>query len=323
LNAAVAERLGEASRVWTTHLGNAQAQMQAATADLIAGFKAILAELDSALELDGGAAGQAEHKLDSRAAVLQRCEDQLSQLIDSFKTFVASRDEVLGSVRALDGATGSLREMAEDVAKIARQTNLLSLNAAIEAARAGESGRGFSVVAAEVRRLSTESGDTGKRIADQVQDFSGRMHAALGQAARNAQSDSGLIQRCEQTIEQVVGQVDSAVTGLNQRAVELAARGEAVRLQVQNLLIAFQFQDRVQQIMDQVCGSIAQGVQRLQSALEGGQAPTAAEWSALLSDGYTTHEQRKVVATDRQPAAAQASSHHHDQPAPRVETVFF
>ncbi len=320
---AVAERLGEAARLWTAHIGMAQAQMQAATAELIGGFKGILGELDAALSLNDGDAGPASRQLDSRAAVLQSCEERLSQLIEHFRNFVASRDEVLGSVRALDGATASLREMAEDVAKIARQTNLLSLNAAIEAARAGESGRGFAVVAAEVRRLSTESGDTGKRIGDQVQDFSGRMHEALGQAARNAKADAGVIQTCEQTIQQVVGEVDCAVTGLNERATELASRGEAVRLQVQNLLIAFQFQDRVQQILDQVGGSIAKGVERLQAALASGQAPSAAEWQALLGAGYTTHEQRAIAGASPKARAASATERQAALPAAQAETVFF
>ena len=105
---------------------------------------------------------------------------------------------MLGSVRELSGASASLGDMAEDVGKLARQTNLLSINAAIEAARAGDSGRGFAVVAAEVRRLSTESGDTGRRIGEQVNGFGERMRGALTQADEHAQHDSAGIQRSEE-----------------------------------------------------------------------------------------------------------------------------
>jgi methyl-accepting chemotaxis protein len=286
-------RLDEAARTWTAHLGTAQGQMRDATEQLLQGFVQILGQLDEITrsEQPGDGSGRG---LDRRAAVLEHCESQLRGLLENFHSFVQSRDEVMQSVRSLSGASSHLRDMAEDVAKLARQTNLLSLNAAIEAARAGASGRGFAVVAAEVRRLSTESGDTGKRIGDQVNDFSGRMHEALTRAAQHTERDAGVIHASERTINEVVEQVDGAVSQLNERAAELAARGEAVRAQVEQLMVAFQFQDRVHQIMDQVAQSIGQGVARLQQALAAGAAPGADEWTALLSAGYTTDEQRAV-----------------------------
>ncbi len=306
VGAEFAARLDEAARVWTQHLGTAQSQMREATDQLLQGFAQILQELDAIVEPDRhGSPGHAG--LDQRAAMLTQCEERLRGLIENFHGFVQSRDEVMGSVRSLAGASASLRDMAEDVAKLARQTNLLSLNAAIEAARAGPSGRGFAVVATEVRRLSSESGETGQRITERVNEFGVRMHAALKQAEQRTEQDAAVIHSSETTVAEVVGQVDSAVSQLNERAAELSARGEAVRAQVEQLMIAFQFQDRVHQIMDQVTASIASGVDRMCQALVSGQAPTADEWQALLSAGYTTDEQR-AIHTGGAPAAASAQS---------------
>ena len=293
----LALRLDEAASIWTAHLGTAQTQMREATEQLLQGFAQILEQLDAIIDADGPAvagARRAGAEMDQRAALLGQCEQQLNGLLDNFQGFVRSRDEVMLSVRSLSGASSSLRGMAEDVAQLARQTNLLSLNAAIEAARAGPSGRGFAVVAAEVRRLSSESGDTGKRIGDQVNAFGTQMHEALTQAAEHTAHDGEVIQASAQTINQVVEQVDSAVSQLNARAVELSARGAAVRAQVEQLMVAFQFQDRVHQIMDQVSVSIHSAVRRLQQSLASGTTPDADEWSALLSAGYTTEEQRAV-----------------------------
>ena len=303
--AAFAARLDEAAELWNTHIGTAQAQMREATGDLLAGFAAILSDLDAITappaEDSPGQAG-----LDQRTAVLQQCEERLLGLLGTLQGSMKSREQVLASVRELSGASNNLGGMAEDVGKLARQTNLLSINAAIEAARAGESGRGFAVVAAEVRRLSAESGDTGRRIAEQVNGFGERMGQTLAQADEHARRDSSSIQQSEQTIREVIGDVDAAVAQLNERAAQLRARGEAVRAQVEQLMIAFQFQDRVSQILDQVGQSITTAAGHLRGALDQGRAPDAADWQALLSAGYTTAEQRAV--TSPQTAAPGASS---------------
>lgn len=287
--AALVARLDEAAHTWTTHLGTAQMQMREATEQLLQGFIEILDQLDTIVLPP---AGDKKHSVDERTAMLSQCEQQLTGLLANFHGFVRSREEVLATVHTLSSASSGLRDMAEDVAKIARQTNLLSLNAAIEAARAGPSGRGFAVVATEVRRLSTESGDTGRRIGERVGDFSAHMQTALQDAAKHTDEDARVIKASEATIQSVVGRVDEAVTALNQRAVELGERGVIVKAQVEQLMVAFQFQDRVHQIVDQVNASILSAVACLTQALAQGKAPQADEWMTLLSAGYTTDEQR-------------------------------
>jgi methyl-accepting chemotaxis protein len=242
-------RLDEATRTWATHLATAQTQLRDATAQLLGGFEVILKELDALV----GPTGSAQDASDgsARLAVLTHCEDQLRGLMANFHGFVDSREQVLASVRSLNQTSSSLRIMAEDVSKLARQTNLLSVNAAIEAARAGPSGRGFAVVAAEVRRLSVESDETGRRIGEQVNAFGSSMDVATGLATRSAEADGHVIRASETAINQVVGQVDETVPQISRRAAEQSSHGERVRTEVEQLMMAFQFQDRVHQILDQ------------------------------------------------------------------------
>lgn len=299
------QRLDEASRTWTTHLGTAQSQLREATDQLLGGFATILEQLDSIVAPADHAPSATD--VDQRAAMLARCEEQLRSLLQNFQRFVQSREEVLGSVRELSTASGGLGQMAEDVGKLARQTNLLSINAAIEAARAGESGRGFAVVAAEVRRLSAESGDTGRRIGEQVAGFGQQMSRALDEAASHTEQDARLIRDSESTIQAVVGQVDDTVGALNRRAAELSERGALVKAQVEQLMVSFQFADRVQQIVEQVGQSIQAAMACVAQSLPQGRAPESAEWQKVLSAGYTTDEQRTAGAADR-PGAAPSTS---------------
>ena len=321
------ERLGEAAAIWTSHLDLAKNQIQTATADLLLGFTSILDQLDDITRDEraastghgagpgpgtstgtGTGTGTSKHSgqlLNQRAALLEQCEARLRGLIENFHGFVQSREQVMASVRSLAGTGQGLLTLVEEVERLARQTNLLSINAAIEAARAGPSGRGFAVVAAEVRRLSTESGQTGKHIEDQVHDFGQRMNTALSQAASLSEQDASVIGQSEHTINEVVAQVDATVSQLNQRALDLAARGAVVRGHVQQLMVAFQFQDRVQQILEQVSTSIVAAVSRLQTGLAQGNVPGAAEWAAMLSQGYTTQEQHAGSAN----SASSSNSH--------------
>ncbi len=79
--------------------------------------------------------------------------------------------EMVGNVNALSAQVKDIDDISQNVSDIADQTNLLALNAAIEAARAGDSGRGFNVVAEEVRKLAGQTKDAVgnvKQISDQI-----------------------------------------------------------------------------------------------------------------------------------------------------------
>lgn len=288
-------RIDEASRTWVAHVESAQQQLQQAVDQVLQAFVQILGELDAIV---GDATGAADGG-DPRVAVLAGCDARLRQLLRHFEGIVHSHDEMLSTVQTLAGASVSLREMADDVSRLARQTNLLSINAAIEAARAGDSGRSFAVVAGEVRRLSSESGETGRRIGSQVSQFSKTVEQAVGQAQRTVEADTRTVRAGESTVNEVVAMVDGTVGQLQQRAVEQRESGLRVKAQVEQLIGALQFQDRVNQILDQLHQSMSSASTTLGEALDKGEPPDAGHWQALLSAGYTTHEQRAVTGRAR------------------------
>ena len=99
------------------------------------------------------------------------------------ETAALARDAV-SRIDAVRAASDTIGEITDVIYGIVRQTNLLALNAAIEAARAGEHGKGFAVVADEVRKLATQSGAALTRIAELVSQMSTRTGEAADQVTR-------------------------------------------------------------------------------------------------------------------------------------------
>ena len=122
-----------------------------------------------------------QRELSKNQAVLrQKSESQEKFSTDLFKaveSMVAGVNETATIMQTVNDETKEISSIISVISKIARQTNLLSLNASIEAARAGQHGRGFAVVAQEVRELAKSSNDAAKRITRLVVGTSKRVES--------------------------------------------------------------------------------------------------------------------------------------------------
>lgn len=113
----------------------------------------------------------------ARAAVLG--EQATHEAIAKIAEVRDAIQTLAGSVETLGRRSAEIGSIVDVITSIADQTNLLSLNAAIEAARAGESGRGFSVVAEEVRKLAEGSGKAAEQIGELIKDVQQETAKAL------------------------------------------------------------------------------------------------------------------------------------------------
>ena len=128
----------------------------------------ILDNLIESIEITKEMADEIDNTSDSVITNLNKGDESITSSINTIEKVKGYSDEVSETVYDLGELSEEIGEIIEMINSIAEQTNLLALNAAIEAARAGEAGRGFSVVADEIRELAEESANATNNISELI-----------------------------------------------------------------------------------------------------------------------------------------------------------
>jgi methyl-accepting chemotaxis protein len=294
--------------IWLQHLGSVKSQTESAITELVTSFSSITEQFEKAGFK--GAGGSASDGQQATISLLTLCERQLRPVISSMNSLLDSKGALVSSVNELALVTSELQGMASGVSQIAAQTNMLALNAAIEAARAGPTGRGFAVIAKEIRTLSQVSAQTGKQITDRIGQVTRIMKTTVAAAANASIHDRSAIELSGSVVQDVL----SHVRELSVNAEAMRGQGNIIRADVENLLVSLQFQDRVSQIISVIDADI----KRLEDAVEGDEdLPATDEWLHDLQRHYTMNDQRQNHAAEAStvPARAQAPA--------STETEFF
>lgn len=275
--------------LWDAHVESVKKQSENSVQNLISSFSSMVDEFDKAgFGGVGNVSAEASKNADATITLLQLCKKELAPLTNSLSQMIASKDDLANCIRDLAKSTAAMQTMAHEVGQIAAQTNLLAINAAIEAARVGAQGRGFAVVADEVRKLSQRSAETGKNMAERVDQISASMKVALSAADRASIQDKRVLEISGAVVNDVLSHVEN----MGDSAKQMIQHGNIIRGNIEELIVAMQFQDRISQILQVVRNDIRK-LEEFAHALEEGDVPSTENWLEDLKRSYTATDEHR------------------------------
>ncbi len=276
--------------VWRRHVESARSTTEKSVTELTVRFAELVQRLQTAVTASNST-GEAGASQDNIVETFAGAETALKDVIECLRSTQKGRAQILEQVRVLTTYTEELKTMSSQVATIAEQTNLLALNAAIEAARAGEAGRGFAVVADEVRKLSTMSSETGTNMTAKVNVINDAIANAFKGAEQSAVEDGEILNRSESSVTEVLSTFSRVVDNLVTSKNIMQEEGEGIRCEIEDMLVALQFQDRTSQILSHVCINL-EDLETLLAQPEGTAHLDISGWLAKMEEGYATAEER-------------------------------
>ncbi|MEH6413494.1 methyl-accepting chemotaxis protein [Pseudomonas sp. CGJS7] len=222
------------------------AQIAATTTEIGATSREIAATSKELARAMGDVAGSAEQT----ASLAGHGQEGVAQMEETMGRMIDATAAISGKLAVLAEKASNISQVVTTITKVADQTNLLSLNAAIEAEKAGEYGRGFSVVAVEIRRLADQTAVATLDIEQMVREI----QSAVSAGVMGMDKFSEEVRRGTGDVQQVGGQLSKVIDHVQAMVPRFETVNEGVQAQAagaeQINLALVQLSEAAQQTVD-------------------------------------------------------------------------
>lgn len=217
---AVSQKVSETSQELTGKITAAGRKSLEQNDLMSATASSITAMSDSIVSVSANAedAAQYAERTGARANEGASIVNRTLEAVDGIRNEIETLDKQIAVLSKNTEAVGGILGLINDIAD---QTNLLALNAAIEAARAGEAGRGFAVVADEVRKLAEKTVEATRQVAESIKSIRDSMTVSAGGVERTAQTVRATVELGHEA-QQSLGDIVALVQGMNEQIHNIA-----------------------------------------------------------------------------------------------------
>lgn len=201
----------------------------------------VVAEINSSMQLIAGNAEAVTEKSKQTAETARNGSTVIATAENQIKSIEKSVINSAIVVEKLGNRSKEIGQIVEAISQIAGQTNLLALNAAIEAARAGEQGRGFAVVADEVRKLAEQSQEAAKQISaliNEIQTDTDNAVASMTEGKNEVKIGTEVVGKAGNTFNDIIlliNQGSVQITEINDKIQHIAKSSEQIVASVQTI----------------------------------------------------------------------------------------